>query len=167
MGGMVLFHLNSLLFALRHLLHPSSSTLLLPLHLHQLPPHPSLQTHFPHLLLLLQLPLLALNARDVPEKSGMQSNGQFHNATDNSGILLQQFLLLMRKMMTLMTHWTSSMHTLPPPLSPHLTDSPSIALTRPCGTQLVRKRWRHTVLMAPGRSSSYLLGSVLLALGGL
>ena len=35
-----------------------------------------------NLLPSLHLLLLALNARDVPEKSGIQSNGQYHSATD-------------------------------------------------------------------------------------
>ena len=43
---------------------------------------------------------LALSATDVQEKSGIQSNGQFHIATGSTDTLLQQFHLLMK--MTLM-----------------------------------------------------------------
>src|SRR6267378_7781958 len=54
----------------------------------------------------------------------------------------------------------------PPQLSQQPTDSLTNALMLTCGIQLVRKRWRPTVSMALGRSSNYLLGSVLLAPDG-
>ena len=82
MGETVLLLLNSLLFALSHLLRPSCSTQPQCLHPHPLAPHPLIQIPLLSLLPSLHLPLLALNARDVPEKSGIQSNGQYHSATD-------------------------------------------------------------------------------------
>ena len=69
MGETVLLLLNSLLFALSHLLRPSCSTQPQCLHPHPLAPHPLIQIPLLSLLLSLHLPLLALNARDVPEKS--------------------------------------------------------------------------------------------------
>ena len=82
MGETVLLVLNNLLFALSHLLHPSCSPLPQCLHPHPPALHPPTQILLLCLFPSLHLPLLALNARDVPESSGILSNGQYHSATD-------------------------------------------------------------------------------------
>src|ERR1700742_296661 len=169
MGEMCLWLLNCLLFALNH-----------PLLLHCAPLRPQLlsssrqlqclpQHLLPHLQSLLQSPyllLLVLNAPDVLEMNGCQNSGLYPSAISRSGSQPQLFLHLMRKMVTRMIPWTFSMRIQPLPLNPHHIHSPNDALMQTCGIKRVRKRWRLTESMAPGKSSNYPQGSVQLAPGG-
>jgi hypothetical protein len=109
--------------------------------------------------------LLAHSASDALGKSGYQNSGQSLRGIGSSESPLQFFHPL-KKTTTLMTHWTSSMRTQPPPLSPHHTDNLSFVLTETCGTRHVKKRWRLIESMALGRSSNCLLGSMLSAPDG-
>jgi hypothetical protein len=133
MGEMSLHLLSSLLFIPRHLL------LLLcftqpPVPSHHLSPLPLLHFLSPQLL------PLTLNAIGVLEKSGLQSNGLFHSAISRSGIQHQLFPLHLKRIVTLMILWTSSMRTQPLPLSPPLIGSLSNALMQIHGTRPVRRR---------------------------
>src|SRR5216684_3163037 len=110
--------------------------------------------------------LLTLSAQGDQDLNGSQSNGLSHNAIGRSESLLQPFPLQMRMITALMTPLTSFMHIQPLLLSPHLINNPSSTLTLIYGTQHVKKRWRLTDSMAPGRSLSCPLGSMQLAPDG-
>src|SRR6201984_3318046 len=169
MGEAVLLLLICLLFAPNHLLPLHSTHLLHPF-------TPLLHTHLLlHCLLLLLplsllhlLPLLphVLSAPGDPEKSGCMSSGLYPFATGSQESLQLLFPPLMRKM-TLMIPLTFLELPQPPLLSPHHTDSPSLALMPHNGTLLARKRWKLTRSMALGKLSSFLQESMQLALGGL
>jgi hypothetical protein len=152
MGKTSLCILNSLLFALRLLHHPHSSIV----HQH-CPLLPSL--HLPVLLLSMNHLLLAHSASNALGKSGCPNSGQSLRGIGSLESPLQCLDLLM-KITTLMTHWTFSMCTQPPSVSPHHIDNLSFALTETCGTRHARKRWRLTESMAHGRLSNCLLGSM-------
>ena len=141
LGEMDLCYLNFLLIVLI-VLHHLHCSRLLPLCPLQLPlPQPQLPS--------LNQFLLAHNIKGGREMNGYQNNGQFPCTTGRSESPLQSFPPL-----PLMNPWTIHLIVFSLPLYPsqHLTNSHSCLRTGIHGTRLVRRRWRPTGSMAPGRS---------------